>query len=255
MPKIQRYFADSSGHVFVPMFSKYIVTVSFYMTLILGGLIVVTWPWQGFVAYLEDQRIPYTFPVIFIALLMIQTYIHLQLGRGEVGANYHFLREKMHQQYLPTEVLTPFVQYGFIRFCIQIVVLLFPPLPILLLATAVSGFPLSTLLKALSVIATAALVCRLMGFLLYELWGTNSILGYFLARIFLATVMYLSGFLKVPINPIRVLYRMDVEGSISQSIFQHPYMLYLMTAIGWILLLTILCEWRGRYHRRKEMTI
>jgi hypothetical protein len=252
MPGIQEYFIDSTGHALVPFFSKRIMSTAFYITLILGGLTILTWPWQGFVIHMKDQRVPFTFPVVFIGLFAIQTYMHLRLGRGEIGINYHFTHEKIHQQYLATEVVRPFLQYGFVKFCFQIVALLLPALPILLLATAISGFSLLTCLKALSVVATAALICRLWGFWLYELWGNASIFGYFLARIFLAGTMYLTGFLKTPINPLRVLYQMDSDKSASQSLFEQPYVLYILMAFGCILLLVFLCEWSGRHNRRKS---
>lgn len=252
MTGIREYFVDSTGHALVPFFSKRVVSTAFYIIVILGGLTVVTWPWQGFVAHMKDQRIPYTFPIVFIGLFAIQTYMHLRFGRGEIGINYHFTHEKIHQQYLATEVVKPFLQYGFVKFCFQILGLLLPALPILLLVTAISGFSLLTLLKALSVVATAALICRLWGFWLYELWGNSSIFGYFLARIFLAGTMYLTGFLKIPINPLRVIYQMESDSSASQSLLEQPYVLYMLAAFGCILLFTLLCEWQGRYNRRKS---
>ena len=107
MIKFKEYFIDSSGHALVPFFSKSVIFTAFYGVLILSGLVVATWPWQGLIVYMKDQRVPYTFPSVFIGLLVIQTYINVRLGRGESGVSYHFTREKMHQQYLPTESLAP----------------------------------------------------------------------------------------------------------------------------------------------------
>ncbi len=223
--------------------------------LALSATTIVTWPWQGFVAFMQEKRIPYTFLVVVTVLLAIQTYLHVRIGRGEVGIHHYFTREKIHQQYLPTEILLPFVRYGFPRACLQIMVMLLPFLPILLLVTVVSGFSLLTLAKALSVIFIASLVCRLWGFLMYELWGNSSILGYFVVRVFLAAAIYLSAFLNSPISPMRVLYQLDIKAGLSQSsLFIQPYTLYMFMALGCIVLLTLLCEWRGRYHRRKEMS-
>ena len=254
MHTLKRYFHDSSGHSLVPFFSKYVMSSSFYAMLILSGVAVVTWPWQGFVTFMQEQRTPYTFFVVGLALLATQTYLHLRIGRGEIGINYYFTREKIHQQYLPTEILMPFLQFGFPRACLQILTMLLPFLPILLLVVVVSGVSLLTLLKTLSVVFTASLICRLWGFFVYELWGNSSVLGYFLVRAFLGCVIYLSAFLKVPVSPFSVLYRINVKYVFLQRLPITPYMFYMLMAFGWIGVLIFLCEWRGRHHRRKEMS-
>jgi hypothetical protein len=252
MIRFKEYFVDSSGHALVPFFSKTVLFATFYDLLILIGLVVATWPWQGLIVYMKDQRIPYTFAIVFIGLLVVQTYLNVRLGRGEIGVSYHFTREKIHQQYLPTEVMTSFIRYGLIKSCLHIVVLLLPALPILLLVTAISGYSLLASAKALSVVAAATLLCRLWGFLLYILWGNTSIIGYFFARVFLAGVIYLSAFLKIPVNPIRIIYRTDVDATLSQSSWAQPYVLYMFMTSGCILVFIVLCERFTRHRRIKE---
>lgn len=242
---MNEYFTDDSpsesGKTLVPFLSSDMCTFTLYTVVILAGLVVATWPWRGFVPFVREQRIPYSFPIVFIGLLVIVTYLHLRLGRGEIAVSRVFTRVQAHRHVVPAETVYPFTRYALIIFCLHILFWLLPCFPILLLVTALSGFSLLTFGKALSIVFTAALLCRLFGFVMYLLWDNASVLGYLFARVFLAASIYATGFLVPVINPIRVLLDLD-SNRLGGSSLMSAYTVYTLISLAGIGLLSILAE-------------
>ena len=252
MINIDEYFTDESGKALIPFISSQMCSFAFYTVVILTGLVVVTWPWQGFVPFMREQRIPYSFPVVFIGLIVISTYLHLRLGRGEIAINRYFIRPQAHQHFVPSEVVYPFGRYALFIFCLHILFWLLPCFPILILATAISGFSLLTFGKAVSIVFTAALLCKLFGFLMYLLWGNTSILGYLFSRIFLAASVYVTGFLVPVINPIRLIFLLDLDRDKLMLSFESAYTVYMLIMLASISILAILAEFLVSKKRKKE---
>lgn len=234
------------------MLSRYVFQASFYTTLAIGAVMAAAWPWQGFVAFMQTRRIPFTFLVVASGLLIMHTYLHSRIGRAEIAVEHYFTRDIIHQHHLPNEIHEAFWRYGFPRALVQILGMLLPVLPFLLLAMVVSGFSLITLSKALAVILTASLFCRLSGFLVYQFCGNNSLLGYFVLRVWLAGAIYASGFLNFSLNPLGVLYNLESEAELSKPLFMQAWTLYMGIAVLGIIALALLCEWRGRHLRWKN---
>jgi hypothetical protein len=188
----------------------------------------------------------------FVSLVVITSYLHLRLGRGEIGINRYFTRAKEHQNFLPSEVVYPFRRYGLILFCLHILFWLLPCFPILILVTAISGFSLLTFGKALSIVFTTALLCRLFGFWLYLLWGNMSVLGYLFARVFLAASIYATGFLVPVINPLRVIFGLEQDSDILGLSMKSAYTQYMLFVCTAIILLAILADLFVSKQQKKE---
>jgi hypothetical protein len=255
MININEYFTDESGKTLIPFISSEMCSFAFYTVMILTGLVVVTWPWQGFVPFMREQRIPYSFPTAFIALVVISTYLNLRLGRGEIAINKQFTRPKAHQHFTPSEVAYPFGRYTLITFCLHIVFWLLPYFPILILVTAISGFSLLTFGKAVSIVFIATLLCRLFGFLMYLLWGNTSIVGYLFSRVFLAASIYVTGFLAPALNPVRVMFLLDLDSDKLVLSLRSAYAVYMLIMLASVSVLIILAGFLVRKKRKKEDAI
>lgn len=244
------YFTGHTDQALIPFFSRPTLNLCVYTILILSVLGAMFWPWQGLLLFMKDQRVPMSFPLIVLALLAIQTYINIRLGRGEFTTNPRFLKERMYQTEFPVEVVVPFFRDTLPIFSLHIAFLLLPAFPILLIFAAVSGFAFIVILKTLAIVFTAALLCRLFAFMMYLLWGNTGLLGYFFARVFLFVSIYLSAFVEPPINPIRLLYSMNFDVPSRIVPLTSTYQLYMALTIGLIGVLSLLCEFLGRRRRR-----
>ena len=202
------YFTDDSEKSLAPFFSPIITSATLYSVVIVGGLFLVFWPWQNLVSFMDQQKGPLLFAVVFSATCLINAYVNLRCGRGEMGKSAQFTGE-FGKKVITFEEERDFLQYGLIGFCLHTLFLLAPLLPFLILATSVSGLVLTAFAKACSVVFTASLLCRLFGFLMYLCWGRSNLLGYLLARIFLIVFIVLTAFWVPGINPFFIIYELN----------------------------------------------
>ena len=203
------YFTDDSEKSLAPFFSPIITSATLYSVVIVGGLFLVFWPWQNLVSVMNQQKGPLLFAVVFIAALVINSYVNLRCGRGEMGKSDRFTSDEYRKKVITFEEEHNFLQYGLMEFFLHTLFLLAPLLPFLILATSVSGLALTAFAKACSVVFTASLLCRLFGFLMYLCWGRSNLLGYLLARIFLIVFIALTAVWVPGINPFFIIYELN----------------------------------------------
>ncbi len=233
------YLTDDSEKSLAPFFSSITLSSTLYSVFIASGLVLLFWPWQDFANFMIKHQAPLTFFAIFTATLITNAYVNLRCGRGEMFTSHYFTGSGYYQEATTFEKENNFLQYGLIAFLLHTLLLLFPFLPLLILSTAMSGLPLTAFARAISIVFTASLLCRLFGFLMYLFRGRASLIGYLLARIFLIIFILVTAIVASEINPILPIYEMNrgLE-SIGLSLTS-SYVLYMAAVISAISLLVI----------------
>ncbi len=141
-----------------------------------------------------------------------------------------------------------FLTYGLIAFLIHSQILLLLFLPLLILAASISAVSFIPFLQAVSILFSAALLCRMFGFMVYLFWGRTSTFGYFVARIFMIIFIFGTYFFASFFNPLQILYLLNKgTGDIGLS-----FALYLMTVTLAILLLIGVNQFLVRRHMREK---
>ena len=165
---------------------------------------MVFWPRQPLSSFIVAETVPHTSFLIFIATLIVYSYVNLCCGCGDmIQRSYHIT----HLTDISTfEKENGFFQYGLFEFLLHTLILLLPFIPLLILPAAISAISLITFIQAIAILYTASLICRLMGFMVYLFWGRLSTAGYFMARVIMFLFMFGTIFFAPFINPLRQLY-------------------------------------------------
>jgi hypothetical protein len=225
------YLTDDSEKSLAPFFSKTVLSACFIGVVIIGISLIICWPRQPLSEFVGENKIPMVFFIIFAAALIVNSYINLCCGCGEL------IRKGFYVIKYPTDIATfekenDFFTYGLIAFLLhsQIILLLF--LPLLILAAAISAVSFISLLQALSILFSAALLCRMFGFMVYLIWGRTNTVGYFVARTFMIFFIFGTFFFTSFLNPLQILYLLNKStGDIGL-----PFAFYMMTVSFAVLL-------------------
>lgn len=251
------YLTDESEKTLSPFFSSKMLIGTFNSVLIIGALFVAFWPWQDFIEFITGHRIPPLFFAIFTATLVINSYINLRCGAGEMSKRvitYAWQRKEI----VTFEKENDFLQYGLVESVLHTLFLFLPFFPLLILSTAISGISSTTFARAVSIVLTASLLCRLFGFFMYLLWGRSRFFGFFgyiLTRVFLIGFIFLTTVFAPTISPIYIIYRFNKSlQSIGLSLMD-SYFFYLSTVSGAIVLLIIMNQILIKRHIHKESGI
>jgi hypothetical protein len=124
-----------------------------------------------------------------------------------IQRGYHTIKYPTDKSTFEKEI--GFFQYGLVEFLLHTLILLLPFVPLLILPAAISAVSLITFLKAVFILYTASLICRMIGFMVYLIWGRLSTLGYFMARAIMFLFMFGTIFFAPFINPLRRLYLLN----------------------------------------------
>jgi len=241
------YLTDDSERSLAPFFSKTVLSACFIGVVIISISLIICWPRQPLAEFIGENKIPLVFFIIFAATLIVNSYINLCCGCGEL------IRRGFYIIKYPTDIATfekenDFFTYGLIAFLLhsQIMLLLF--LPLLILAASISAVSFIPFLQAVSILYFAALLCRMFGFMVYLIWGRTSTLGYFVARTFMIFFIFGTFFFAPFLNPLQILYSLNKStGDIGL-----PFALYMMTVTFAILLLIGANHFLVRRHLRGE---
>jgi len=247
------YFTDESEKTLAPFFSPPTMSAVFTGIMIVSGLLLLFWPRRDLASFIGQNKAPLVFFVIFTVTLIMHAYLNLRCGRGEMIKFKYFPGGRLN--IVTFEKENSFLQYGLIGFLLHILFLLFPFLPLLILSTPISGLSLLTFARACSIIFTAALLCRMFGFIVYFWGGRLSSFGYLLTRVFIAVFLFVTILLAPAINPILVLYGLYDRSDSLQNIgvsAKGDYLLYMITVGLAIGIFTILSQILVKYHIHKE---
>ncbi len=202
------YLTDDSEKSLAPFFSKKVLSASFLSVVIIVVLMFVFWPRQPLSSFMIAERIPHTFFLIFGATLIVYSYVNLCCGCGDmIQRGYHIIKYPTDKSTFEKEI--EFFHYGLIEFLLHTLILLLPFLPLLILPAAISAVSLITFIKAVSILLTASLICRMFGFMVYLFWGRLSTLGYFVARAIMILFIFGTIFFAPFVNPLRLLYLLN----------------------------------------------
>jgi hypothetical protein len=124
-----------------------------------------------------------------------------------IQRGYHIIKYPTDKSTFEKEI--EFYHYGLIEFLLHTLILLLPFVPLLILPAAISAVSLITFIKAVSILLTASLICRMFGFMVYLFWGRLSTLGYFVARAFMILFIFGTIFFAPFVNPLRLLYLLN----------------------------------------------
>ena len=243
------YLTDDSEKSLAPFFSKTVLSASFTGVVIISILLIICWPRQPLSGFIVENEAPLVFFMTFAATLIVNSYINLCCGCGEmIRKGYHIIKYRTDLSTFEKE--NDFFKYGLIEFLLHSLILLLLFLPHLILAASISAVTFILFLKAVSILYTASLLCRMFGFMVYLFGGRTSIIGYFAARTFIIVFIFGTLFFAPFLNPLRSLYRLNE----STSGFGLPFVFYMVTMIFAILLLIGGNHFLVRRHMRKKGT-
>jgi hypothetical protein len=131
----------------------------------------------------SGPEIPLNFLVIFGVTLLLLTYVNLRCGNGEIFIAS--IPGRPQRDKLTTfEEERDFFSYGLIEFILHTLFLLVILLPVLLVSSALSEISPGVLIRSLSIIFVASLLCRMFGFLMFLVCRNHPMIGYQSTRLF-----------------------------------------------------------------------
>lgn len=255
------YLTDESEKSLAPFFAPVTLSALWKGVLIVAGLFLIFNPWEDVRKFFTQQKVPLLFFELFTATLIINAYINLRCGRGEMVERRYLHPDRFKHEIATFEKEQNFFLYGLIEFVLHTLFLICPFLPFLIVAASFSGVSLTTFAKACSVVFTASLLCRIMGFLIYLFRGRISAFGHVLARLFLSIFLFVTILATPSINPILILYDLNSGSHRITTALQdmglvgrHAYGTYLLTMLAAMLFLVIITQLLVRHAIKKEET-
>jgi uncharacterized membrane protein len=247
------YLTNDTERSLAPFFSPRMLDSTFACIWILGLLLIILWPLKAPSHFIEEYRVPLLFPGIFVAALLIHSYVNLRCGLGEMSRD-DFISRFERKKVITLEEEHEFFSYGLVQSLLHTLLLLLLMLPLLIVSTAISGISLPVFAKAFSILFTTSLLCRLFGFLMYLLYGRWSKLGYLWTRMFFIFSIFFTGFFIGSVNPILLIYSFHRGVEIPSGFPMSGYSLYIMIVACAILLLTLANQAMVRRNMHKEIS-
>jgi len=223
------FLTDESERSLAPFFSKIMVAAPFFCVLTVSGFILLLWPRQSLYSYIGSNSAPILFFLGFGATHLLLAYVSLCCGRGELSLKNYYSRYGSDVSTYEKEF--DFMRYGLVAALIHTLILILVCLPVLILCAAVSCMSLIGFIKALFIVYTASLFCRLAGFLCYLFWGRLSALGYVAARLVMIAFVFGTYAFARNINPLHILYTMNTGPGGMGAYLDHAYGIY-MVSVG-----------------------
>ncbi len=237
------FLTDESEKSLAPFFSKRVLETILVSVAIVGVFLIVLWLRRPLSELIATGNEPRIFFLIFAATLIVNSYVNLCCGGGEmVRKGYHIINYQTDKPTYEKEI--DFYQYAMIEFLLHTLVLLLPFLPLLILAACSSAVSMLTFMMAVSVLYTAALFCRMSGFLVYLSRGRSSTLGYFAARALMIFFIFATILFAPAINPLQLLYLLNQ----SPDSRGYPFTIYMAVVLGAILILMLVNHALVRRH-------
>jgi hypothetical protein len=229
---------DRAGTSLVPFSPRVMLSTACTAVFITGAVVMACWPRQPLAGYIAANDLPLAFFVTFSVGLIIQSYLNLRWGRGEMikQDDYFHREEDLPAPERPVE----FIPRGMVACVIHTALLASPFLPLLILGAALSGMSLQAFTQALAVVVTTSLLCRLVGVMLYLGQGKSRSLGYLASRCLMAAVVFGTLLFAPTINPIHILYGLQFD---PDSLVKHSGYLYAACVAPAIFFLSLINHW------------
>jgi hypothetical protein len=210
---------------------------------IVSAFLIVFWSRRPLSELIASGNEPIIFFLIFAATLIINSYVNLCCGSGEmIRKGYHVINYQTDKPTYEKEI--DFYRYAMIEFLLHTLFLLLPFLPLLSLAACKSAVSMITFIMAVCVLYTAALFCRMSGFLVYLFCGRSSTLGYFAARALMIFFVFATILSAPAINPLQLLYRLNQ----SPNSRGYSFEIYMVVVLFLILILILVNNVLVRRH-------
>ena len=228
------FLTDESEKSLAPFFSKSVLDTVLTSVVIVGVFLIICWPRRPTADSIATGGEPNIFFLVFAATLIVNSYVNLCCGGGEMVRKGH--QTMIYHADEPTyEKEIDFYRYGLIEFLLHALLLLLPFLPLLSIASLSSAVSMATFSTGISVLYTSALFCRMSGFLVYLAWGRSSTLGYFVARMLMIFFVFATILFAPVVNPLQILYRINYSPNSSG----YPAAIYLAAVLFAIIALTM----------------
>ena len=232
------YVTNDSQKSLAPIFSAKMLSITFNMVWILALILLIWTPRKALPVYLNEQVMPLNFLAVFVATLLMNTYVNLRCGRGEIFESPILVRPER-ERLVTFEEERAFFSYGLVEFLFHTILLLMILLPLLLVSAAISAISPRGLFEALSIIFTASFLCRLFGFLMFLSWKNRPRIGYHFARLFFCFFIFATGIFAPYANPILLFYSLYNGRDISAPFSFGPYAFHMIIMTLAILILTL----------------
>jgi hypothetical protein len=245
------YITSDTEKFLAPFFSPRILSITFNCIWILGLLLMLLWPQKDLFNFIEEQKIPLNFLGIFGATLLINSYVNLRFGRGEMSPDDFFIGTAR-KEVVTFEEEHDFLANGLVEFLLHTLLLLLLLLPILVFSATISSVTPQIFVKAFSILFTSSVLCRMFGFLMYLLCGKRNLVGYLLARIFFISFVFATGFFAAFVNPILLIRSLHRGEEILGRFSMSAYSLHMIIVTSAILFLTLANQAMVRRAMHKE---
>jgi hypothetical protein len=228
------FLTDESEKSLAPFFSQKVLSAGLAGAVIVGIFLLIFWPRQPLSDNMVTGSEPAVFFLVFAAALVVNAYINLCCGAGDmVRKGYYMINYGTDQ---PTyEKQIGFYRYALIEFLLHALVLLQLFMPLLVLAAFISAISWTAFLMAVAIVYSTSLFCRLSGFMVYLFWGRSSTLGYLTARATMIFFVFITVIFAPRVNPLNLLYRLNqnTDGT------AYPFAFYMAVVMSAVLVLII----------------
>jgi len=228
-------------------YSKKRVNFQLNAFIILWLTLALLWPKKGLAYYISFGNAPLTFLAVFVMALTIYSYLGLIFGHKEIssdgpwsGDNETNLRYKQRPHFILDHFAMPII---------QILLLLFPLVPVLLISAGISGLSIQDSLKALCILFMTSLLCYIFGLSVYRVFEKRRFIGFLMTRSFLVCLLFASGFLGAYINPVLLIYGIYKGKEMPIGTSLSSYILYMAITILATAFLTIMNQVILRLHK------
>jgi len=248
----RNYILDHFSGIDSPFKIKKVLSILSNFVWLLFFILLFIWPKQGFYFYVKEQDLPLTYLLIFELTFILIGYLNLKCGNGEVYMKMMTIRVK----YIDGQETYSFNYKGIFWSLLHVSFLLAPFLPILLVASILSGINIKVFLISVGMIFQFSVLFRLIGVSNFLILGPNNKLSYLISRLFFIFVTGFSWYLSPLINPIQMFITFHFGRSFSEiGAFNYFYFLNLYLILFISVLSAISFYVLQIYIKRERLTL
>jgi hypothetical protein len=196
----RNYSLDHFTGVDSPFKIKKVLTTLNAFVWLLFLLLLLVWPKRGLFFYIKEQDLPLTYLFVFELTFVLIGYLNLQCGNGEIYQKMMTIKvryDNAQERYF-------FNYRGIFWSLLHISFLMLPVLPLLLVASLLSGININIFLNSIMVIFQFSIVFRLIGVLIFLILNPNNKLSFFISRVLFIMITGFSWYISPLISPIHI---------------------------------------------------
>ncbi|MBF0280600.1 MAG: hypothetical protein HQM13_22590 [SAR324 cluster bacterium] len=206
---------------------------------ILSAVTLIFLPQKELHTYLFKNEAPVNFLIVSQFLLFGSAYLNMICGHGEF-----ILEDKrsFNKNSISTwEESKNFFKYGLIKFLLHGFILLIPFLPFIMISAASTQMPWNEIVRGMTIIYSFSLLCRLLGFTTYLVWG-QGLIGYYFVRLIVLIFLGSSFYFFDSINPFSQIYGLYQSSNEPVTTSKDSYTVYLSFMVIMSLLLSLFIQ-------------